>query len=517
MTGPNDEDTEAFFATTNVDCKLVSRERSDGVLADVFVGTCYSHHQKTVICDAEYEEDNSKRRVIAFIGGLDITNGRYDTPEFPLFKTCKTIHKGKDFYQNCAKGITEDTGPRQPWHDIHAKVVGPIALDIMKNFEERWIKVSEESKYKLFDIRDCDADFVIGVPAKIPEFEARAWTVQLFRSITSDSAKLCEEKTHILNQKGGRYVENSIQNCMIKQIRKAKHFIYIENQYFLGSAYAWLNDKETLCDHLIPTELVQKITEKIAYDESFKVYIVIPMFPEGDNPSDAATQEVLYWQYRTIEMMYGKIASAITEHNAGTHPKDYLMFFCLGKRESNDEVPDNLIEPESGSLAETLRRSMRHSIYVHSKMSIFDDEYILVGSANINQRCLAGERDTEIATGGYQPGHTVEEEVNPRGSVHTFRMALWSAHFGGYNKSYLNPASEECLAKVNEMSQAFWELYIADKPEHSDCHALPYPLDIDKFGNIKPKPKPYDYFPDTNASVCGSKSYFPPFPEKVTT
>ena len=96
-------------------------------------------------------------------------------------------------------------------------------------------------------------------------------------------------------------------------------------------------------------------------------------------------------------------------------------------------------------------------------------------------------------------------------------MALWSAHFGGYNKSYLNPASEECLAKVNEMSQAFWELYIADEPEHSDCHALPYPLDIDKFGSIKPKPKPYDYFPDTNASVCGSKSYFPPFPEKVTT
>ena len=76
------------------------------------------------------------RRVVAFIGGLDITNGRYDTPEFPLFKTCKTIHQGVDFYQNCAVGVTEDTGPRQPWHDIHAKVEGPIALDIKTNFEE---------------------------------------------------------------------------------------------------------------------------------------------------------------------------------------------------------------------------------------------------------------------------------------------------------------------------------------------------------------------------------------------
>merc|ERR1712020_658899 len=118
--------------------------------------------------------------------------------------------------------------------------------------------------------------------------------------------------------------------------------------------------------------------------------------------------------------MYKMIASAIDENDAGTHPKDYLMFFCLAKRESRDEVPADLIQPESGSLAETLRQSMRHCIYVHSKMSIFDDEYILVGSANINQRCLAGERDTEIATGGSQPGHTVEEEVNPRGSVHTF-------------------------------------------------------------------------------------------------
>ena len=37
-------------------------------------------------------------------------------------------------------------------------------------------------------------------------------------------------------------------------------------------------------------------------------------------------------------------------------------------------------------------------------MTIVDDEYILIGSANINQRSLSGERDSEIAMGGYQPG-----------------------------------------------------------------------------------------------------------------
>lgn len=54
-------------------------------------------------------------------------------------------------------------------------------------------------------------------------------------------------------------------------------------------------------------------------------------------------------------------------------------------------------------LAQKFRRFM---IYVHSKGMIVDDEYILMGSANINQRSLSGSRDTEIAMGAYQPHHT---------------------------------------------------------------------------------------------------------------
>jgi phospholipase D1/2 len=36
--------------------------------------------------------------MVAFIGGIDLTDGRYDTPEFNLFKTLRTLHAG-DFYQ----------------------------------------------------------------------------------------------------------------------------------------------------------------------------------------------------------------------------------------------------------------------------------------------------------------------------------------------------------------------------------------------------------------------------------
>ena len=67
-----------------------------------------------------------------------------------------------------------------------------------------------------------------------------------------------------------------------------------------------------------------------------------------------------------------------------------------------------------------MRRLMLN--YKACLFQIFDDEYVLVGSANINQRSLGGNRDSEIAVGAFQPGHTVSEEGDPRGSVHTYRM-----------------------------------------------------------------------------------------------
>ena len=512
MMGTHDEETRAFFEGTAVDCVLVSRAKTDGVLADSFVGTCYTHHQKTVICDAAFEEDDSLRRVVAFIGGLDITDGRYDTPEFHLFKTINTVHQG-DFYQNCVVGATVDYGPRQPWHDIHSKVEGPIALDIKKNFEERWCRQSEDMVSRLFHLDE--SEFALDAPAALQSFEGGYWNIQLFRSITSDSCILDVEKHGCLYRKGGRLVENSIQNCMIRQIRNAKNFVYMENQYFLGSAYSWVADNSTLTHHLVPRELTQKIIDKIFAGEPFKVYVVIPMFPEGDPASDPI-QEILYWQFRTLETMYKRIAKAIQDQGSGAHPTDYLSFYCLAKRESPDEIPvDELSTPEPGSIMAKLRETIRHPVYVHSKMTLIDDEYILVGSANINERSLGGNRDTEIAAGAYQPDHTTETEGDPRGDIHTFRMALWAAHFGGFSGEYANPASEECLAKVREVSREFWDLYTADEPMHSDVHALPYPVNVDEGGNVTALESPWNCFPDSNASVLGCKSGY--LPEKLTT
>lgn len=66
-------------------------------------------------------------------------------------------------------------------------------------------------------------------------------------------------------------------------------------------------------------------------------------------------------------------------------------------------------------------------IYVHSKCMIVDDEYIVVGSANINQRSLDGTRDSEIAIGACQSGYVMRGLTDPlpRGQVAGFRKALW--------------------------------------------------------------------------------------------
>ena len=89
--------------------------------------------------------------------------------------------------------------------------------------------------------------------------------------------------------KKGRLVDDSIAHAYVQMIRNAEDSIYIENQYFMGSAYAWLSENDTNCRHTIPAELVQKIIDKIHLGQRFVAYIVIPMFPEGD-PTSAPIQ-----------------------------------------------------------------------------------------------------------------------------------------------------------------------------------------------------------------------------------
>jgi phosphatidylserine/phosphatidylglycerophosphate/cardiolipin synthase-like enzyme len=93
-----------------------------------------------------------------------------------------------------------------------------------------------------------------------------------------------------------------------------------------------------------------------------------------------------------------------------------------------------------------------------------DDEYIIIGSANINQRSMDGARDSEIAMGAYQPYHLATRQP-ARGQIHGFRMSLWYEHLGMLDDVFQRPESVECVQKVNRIAEKYWDLYSSDDLE----------------------------------------------------
>ncbi|CAL4138873.1 unnamed protein product [Meganyctiphanes norvegica] len=503
--GTHDEETRQFFDGSDVEVFLAPRRKNKAKMMETnFVSTCYTHHQKCVIIDAEAEGED-RRRLIAFMGGIDLTDGRYDTPEHSLFKTLPCEHKD-DFYNGCCpSSVTK--GPRQPWHDIHCLVEGQVAHDLMKNFIERWRCQAPDRENRLYNI--TEEEFIMDWEST----EENSWNVQFFRSINSDSAMFDTCVLDKLLARKGRLYENSIQRAYVHHIRRAKHFIYIENQYFLGSAHSWLVH-EAKCPHLIPIELTTRIINAINNGEDFRVYVVIPLHPEGD-PSTAAVQEILHWQHKTMEMMYRKIAKAIKKAKIDAHPTDYLGFFSPAKRESPEEVPDDLEPADEGTVAGKARENMRFMIYVHSKMAIFDDEYIIIGSANINERSMSGNRDSEMAIGTYQPKYTKEEHGQEiAGDVRSFRLALWAEHTGAHADYHLQPWTQDCMRNMRMQSGENLVSYIDSLPEHNDSHLLVYPFQVTQDGKVIERDD-IDEFPDTSAKIAGKASMF--LPNSLTT
>ncbi|XP_064116964.1 uncharacterized protein LOC135222708 [Macrobrachium nipponense] len=508
--GTHDEETRSYFEGSDVEVAVVPRVRLLGGLTSFFQNqfaqTCYTHHQKTVILDVPPLEGEELPRLQAFVGGLDITNGRYDTPEHELFRTLQNLHQG-DFY-NGVTTTTNEEGPREPWHDIHCRLDGPIVLDVLTNFTERWGQQVLDRHSRLLSI--SNEEFLLDAPAVCDE--GSLWNAQLFRSITSDSALFDFDKVSTIPKRKGKYVDDSIHRAYIHNIRRADSFLYIENQYFLGSAYSWNDEQGTKAHHLIPQEIAQRIVEKINAGQHFTAYIVVPMFPEGD-PVSGPVQEILHWQHRTMEMMYRDIARAIEANELDTHPRDYLSFFCLGKGECPDEIPEDLPAPQPGTPASVLREQARLMIYVHSKMMIVDDDYILIGSANINQRSMGGTRDSEVAVGCFQPLHMREVCGEPRGAVHEFRMSLWAEHLNGVEEVHHNPGTIECMRAVNVAADDNWSAYAGTEPCKVDGHLMRYPVEVCQDGSVIALIG-CENFPDTKAPVLGAPNYLP---DKLTT
>ncbi|KAJ1379213.1 Phospholipase D/Transphosphatidylase [Sesbania bispinosa] len=281
-------------------------EETEGTIE---IATMFTHHQKIVVVDSELPSGGTdKRRIVSFVGGIDLCDGRYDTPFHSLFRTLDTAHHD-DFPQiNFPGASIKKGGPREPWHDIHSPLEGPVAWDVC-------ITLSRDGGSKLF--RSIDGGAAYGFP-ETPEDAAKAGLVS--------------GKDNI--------IDRSIQDAYINAIRRAKNFIYIENQYFLGSCYDWSPDG------------------------------IKPEDIEGE-PEGGSVQAILDWQRRTMDMMYKDVVQALNAKGIDDDPRNYLTFFCLGNREvkkQGEYEPSERPEPDSDYMrAQEARRFM---IYVHAKMMI---------------------------------------------------------------------------------------------------------------------------------------------------
>ncbi|KAL0792371.1 hypothetical protein Bca101_063748 [Brassica carinata] len=405
----HDQETYNYFRNTKVRCVLCPRNPDNGrsIVQGFEVAAMFTHHQKTVVVDAEVEGTKTKRRIVSFLGGIDLCDGRYDTQEHPLFGTLNNLHSN-DFHQPNFDGASiKKGGPREPWHDIHCKLDGPAAWDVLYNFEQRWMKQGTGRRY-LVSMERLSEITVPPLPFTKSD-DVEGWTVQIFRSIDDGAV--------------GGFPEDPREASSIGLIT-------------------------------------------------------------GKNNA------ILDWQRRTMEMMYTDIVIALRKKGLDANPRDYLTFFCLGNREVNKAgeyaAPE---KPAANSDYARAQESRRFMIYVHSKMMIVDDEYIIIGSANINQRSMDGGRDSEIAMGAYQPNHLLStNQMKPTGQVFSFRISLWLEHLRIITNPFMFPESEECIRMINAKADELWGLYSAQVyPRDHDLpgHLLSYPISIGTNGEYR--------------------------------
>ncbi len=213
-----------------------------------------SHHQKVVVIDDK----------VAFAGGMDITQRRWDTP----------AHLPDD-----VRRTDPGNEPYNPFHDVQMMVDGSAAAALGELARERWNRVSRKSINLSPSTNDDPWP---------PSFSPDVENVNVGITVTEPEAK------------DGKSYE--LKNLFLDSVARARKFIYIENQYLTGvsigeelikrlneengpevviispyKASGWL-EHNTM--GMLRARLVQKIRENDKYDR-FRIYY--PLVRQKEN------------------------------------------------------------------------------------------------------------------------------------------------------------------------------------------------------------------------------------------
>uniref|UniRef100_A0A8C4QK67 Phospholipase n=1 Tax=Eptatretus burgeri TaxID=7764 RepID=A0A8C4QK67_EPTBU len=333
------------------------------------------HRWRNVLRQKLHREDPQKNNLNKHKMDIWEDYGTVRPSSVELFGEARFWH-GKD-YCNCVfkdwvqldkpldDFIDRHVTPRMPWHDIGVAVQGGTARDVARHFIQRWNFAWTEKKKKSIMTFPKLLPKSLSVPTR-PSVQLKGFlkaNVQLLRSASDWSAGIKEP-------------EKSIHDAYIDTINNSKHFIYIENQFFVSCA-----DDKTIFNG-IGDAITNRIIKAYREKQHFRVYVVVPLLPgfEGDLTTGGgnAIQAVMHFNYRTI--CRGKYS--IVERLKVEMDDMWVQFISFCSLRTHAELGG---------------RPITELIYVHSKMLIADDRTVIIGSANINDRSMLGRRDSELA------------------------------------------------------------------------------------------------------------------------
>jgi phosphatidylserine/phosphatidylglycerophosphate/cardiolipin synthase-like enzyme len=310
---------EAFGFSSEENRRLGEELQSRGAeaLLDMRVRTGGSHHQKMVVI--RHRDDPT--RDVAYVGGIDLCHSRRDDRE----------HHGDPQALKLAK----EYGPRPPWHDIQAAISGPAVHDVETVFRERWEDPTRLSRSPIYYTQDRLLGLDVRpdpLPAQQPPpppVDGGTHVVQLLRTYP--------DLRHGRDYPFARGGERSVARGYSKAVRRARHLIYIEDQYLWGH------------------HIGNVFTEPLREQPDLRLVAVVPLHTDLDGRLSRPPQ-LLGRRRAMVEMM----------------------------RAAPDQVAVYGIENTAGT-----------PVYVHAKVCIVDDTWATIGSDNFNRRSWT--HDSELS------------------------------------------------------------------------------------------------------------------------
>ncbi|KAI5356651.1 putative phospholipase D/Transphosphatidylase, PX domain superfamily [Septoria linicola] len=433
----------------------------------------WAHHEKIVVVD----------NMMAFVGGVDLCFGRWDDPCHSLTDDKLTgfeaefndtrdsehcqVWPGKDYsnprvqdFYNLDRPYEEmydrSRVPRMPWHDIAMQLVGQPARDVGRHFVQRWN----------FVLRSRVATRPTPVLMPPPEYEQEelehlgmtgTCQVQILRSCGPWSIGTPGKTEH------------SIMNAYCSLIKNSDHFVYVENQFFITSCRV----EATTIHNKIGDALVERAIRAHEKGEKWQACLVIPLMPGFQNSVDAqdgtSVRLIMQCQFRSIcrgeTSIFGRLRAA------GVDPEEYIRFYSL--RQWGKIGPRKCLTTEQ--------------LYIHAKCMIVDDRSVIIGSANINERSMLGNRDSEVAsivTDTCMIPSTMAGQPYEVGEfAHTLRKRLMREHLGIdvdaiYRREQAAAHREEQDAEMERIYRDDYatpsreDMYFETPPQTPPAHAI---------------------------------------------